>query len=55
MIGDVSVDSKASMVTSSISKFAGPTQFFGGAYSGRVCVRAFIGVSVRSCCERLRL
>jgi hypothetical protein len=21
---------------------------------GRVCVRVFIGVSVRSCCERLR-
>ena len=30
VVGDVPVDNKASMVTSSISKFAGPTQFFGG-------------------------
>jgi hypothetical protein len=24
------------------------------AHRGRVCVRVFIGVSVRACCERLR-
>ena len=36
------------VVTSSILKFAGLTQFFGGAYRGRVFVRAFIGVSGRS-------
>jgi hypothetical protein len=49
MVGDVPVKSEASTVTSSISRFAGPTQFLGGAHRGRVCVRAFIGVSVRSC------
>ena len=49
MVGEVSVDSEASVVTSSISRFAGPTQFFEGAHRGRVCVRAFIEVSVRSC------
>jgi hypothetical protein len=34
-----------------ISRFAGPTQLFGGAHRDSVCVRArtFIGVSVRSC------
>jgi hypothetical protein len=41
------------MVTSRISRSAG-TQSFGGAHRGRVCVRVFIGVSVRACCERLR-
>ena len=30
-----------------------PVQSFGGAHRGRVCVRVFIGVSVRACCERL--
>jgi hypothetical protein len=29
-------------------------QSFGGAHRGRVCVRVFIGVSVRACCGRLR-
>jgi hypothetical protein len=55
VIGDVSVDSEVPVVTSSISRFAGPTQFFGGAHRGRVCVCAFTRVSVRSRCERLRL
>jgi hypothetical protein len=41
------------VVTSRISRSAG-AQSFGGAHSGRVCVRVFIGVSVRVCCERLR-
>jgi hypothetical protein len=41
------------MVTSGISRSAG-AQSFGGAHRGRVCIRVFIGVSVRACCERLR-
>jgi len=49
VVGDVPVDSKASVVTSSISRFAGPTRFFGGAHRGRVCVCVFIELSVRSC------
>jgi hypothetical protein len=36
------------MVTSGIFRFAG-AQSFGGAHRGRVCVRVFIGVSVRVC------
>ena len=53
MVGDVPVDSEAPVVTSSISRFAGQTQFFRGAHRDRVrvecaCVQ-FIGVSVRSC------
>jgi hypothetical protein len=40
-------------VTLGISRFAG-ARSFGGAHRGRVCVRVFIGVSVRVCCERLR-
>ena len=31
-----------------------PVESFGGAHKGRVCVRMFIGISVRACCERLR-
>ena len=49
VVGDVPVDSKTRVVTSSISRIAGPTQFFGGAHRNRVCVHAFIGVSARSC------
>ena len=49
MVDDVSVDSKASVVTSSISRFAGTAQFFECAHVSRVCVRAFIEVSVRLC------
>jgi hypothetical protein len=45
--GDVPVDSETHVVTSSISRFAGLTQFFGGAHKSRIYVRAFIGVSVR--------
>jgi hypothetical protein len=55
VVGDVSIDSEAPVVTLSISRFADSTRFFGGAHKGRVCVRAFLGVSVRSCYERLRL
>ena len=54
MVGNVLLDNETSMVTSSISRFANPTQFFGGAHRDRVCIRMFIGVSVRLC-ERLLL
>jgi hypothetical protein len=40
------------LVTSGISRSA-VAQCFGGAHRGRVCVRVFIGVSVRAYCERL--
>jgi hypothetical protein len=33
----------------SILRFIGPTRFFEGAYRDRVCVGAFIWVSVRLC------
>ena len=47
VVGDVPVDSEAPVVTSSISPgFAGPV--FEDAHRGRVCVRAFIGVSARA-------
>ena len=49
VVGDVPIDSEAPMVTSSISRFAGRTQLFRGAHRGRMCMRAFIGVSVHSC------
>ena len=49
MGGDVPVDSEAPVVTSSISRLDPPAQYFGGAHRGRVCVRAFIGVSVCAC------
>jgi hypothetical protein len=53
VVSDVPVDDEAPLVTSGISRSAG-AQSFGGAHKGRVCVRVFIGVSVRACCERLR-
>jgi hypothetical protein len=53
VVSDVPVNDEASVVTSRMSRFAG-AQSFGGAHKGRVCVRVFIGVSVRACCERLR-
>ena len=36
VVGDVPIDSDAPVVTSSISRFASPTQFFGGYHGGRV-------------------
>ena len=45
VVCDVSVDNEAPVVTLSILRFAGPTQFFEGAYRDRVCAHAFIGVS----------
>jgi hypothetical protein len=53
VVSDVPVDDEAALVTSGIYKSVG-AQSFGGAHRGRVCVRVFIGVSVRACCERLR-
>jgi hypothetical protein len=40
-------------VTSGISRCA-CAQYLRGAHRGKICVRVFIGVSVRACCERLR-
>jgi hypothetical protein len=40
--GDVRVDSMTPVVTLSVSRFAGPNQFFEDAHTGKVCVRAFI-------------
>ena len=47
-VDDVPVDSEAPVMTSSISRFAGPTQF-SEVLIGVVCVRVFIRVSMRSC------
>jgi hypothetical protein len=52
-LSDVPVDDEAPVVTSRISRSAG-AQYFGGAHRGRFCVRVFIAVSVRACCEHLR-
>ena len=49
MGGDVPVDSEAPVVTSSISRPDPPAQYFGGAHRGRVCMCAFIGMSVCMC------
>jgi hypothetical protein len=40
-------ESCVSLLTSSILRFADPTQLFGGAHRGTKCMRVFIGVSVR--------
>jgi hypothetical protein len=47
VVSDVLVDDEAPVVTLRISRSAG-AQSFGGAHRGRVCVRVFIGVSVRA-------
>jgi hypothetical protein len=52
VVSDVPVYDEAPVVTSRISRSAG-AQSFGGAHRGRVCVRIFIGVDMRACCERL--
>ena len=46
MVGDVLVDSETSVVTSSISRSAGLSRFFEGVHKGRMCMHAFIEVSV---------
>jgi hypothetical protein len=48
VVDDVSIDNEALLVTLTISRFAGPTRFFGGTHRGRACVCTFIGVSMRS-------
>jgi hypothetical protein len=53
VVSDVPVDDETPLVTSGISRSVG-VQSFRGAHRGRVCVRVFIGVSVRACCEHLR-
>jgi hypothetical protein len=66
MVSDVPVDDETSLVLSKISRSASASlvtsgisrsvsaQSFGGAHRARVCVRVFIGVSVRAYCEHLR-
>jgi hypothetical protein len=46
-------DHRGRFVTSRIFRSAG-AQCFRDAHRGRVCVRVFIGVSVRAYCEHLR-
>ena len=43
IVGDVPVDSKAPVVTSSISRICIAGSVFKDAHRGRVCVRVFIG------------
>ena len=47
VVGDVPVDSEASVMTSSQSQDM-PAQSSGGVHRGRVCLCAFIGVSMRT-------
>ena len=49
VVNNVPINSEAPVMTSSISRFAGPTRFFGDAHRDRVCVCAFIEMSARSC------
>jgi hypothetical protein len=48
VVGDVPVNNETFMATLLILRFAGPTQFFGGAHKGRMCV-TFVYVSVCIC------
>jgi hypothetical protein len=48
VVGDVSIDSEASMVTSLILSQGFAYPVFEGAHKGKVCVCAFIGVSVHA-------
>jgi hypothetical protein len=47
--GDVPVDSKVLLVTDFVNLKIKPTQSFRDAHRGRVCIRAFIRVSARTC------
>lgn len=49
VLSDVPVDNEVSVVILSILIFACPTQFFECSCRGRVCIRAFIEVSICSC------
>jgi hypothetical protein len=46
VVGDVPVDSEVPAVTRESRDLL--AQFFGGAHKGRVCVRVFVGMSVRA-------
>jgi hypothetical protein len=47
--GDVCVNSETFLVTDFVNLKIKPTQSFGGAHKGRVCVCVFIWVSAHTC------
>jgi hypothetical protein len=47
--GDIPVDSEALLVIDFVNLKIKPAQSFGGAHSGRVCVRVFIKISAHTC------
>jgi hypothetical protein len=47
--GDVSIDSEPLLVTDFKNLKIKPTQSFGGAHRGRVCVHVFIEMSAHTC------
>jgi hypothetical protein len=47
--GDISVDSDTLLMTDFVNLKIKPAQSFIGAHRSRVCMRVFIGVSVRTC------
>jgi hypothetical protein len=49
MGGDVPVDSEALLMTDFVNLKIKPSQSFGGAHRGRVCMCVFIGVSAHTC------
>ena len=49
LVKDVHVNSETSTMTSSVSRFASPTQYFRGVYRDKVYASAFIGMSVHLC------
>jgi hypothetical protein len=53
VVNDVPIDDEAPLVTSKIS-ISASAKSFEGAHRGKVCIRVFIGVSVRAYCKRLR-
>jgi hypothetical protein len=46
---DVLIDSETLLIIDFMNLKIKPTQSFGGAHRGRVCVRVFIGVSAHTC------
>jgi hypothetical protein len=49
VVGDVPVDSEKPREYQDVS-----VQFFRGAHRNRVCVRVFMGISLRVCCKKTR-
>jgi hypothetical protein len=45
----MSIDNDTFLVTDFVNLKIKPTQSFGCAHRGKVCVRVFIGVSARTC------